>query len=114
LRLPDQVNLSNVVICRNLVRHLEIMILSSILCFAASVAALTLEIASSGGNQSSPLLYGLLYEVSPRFSFVPIFANLKLKLTFHRISTTRVMVASMVRCSGTEHSKDPRLVELPV
>ncbi|KAJ5390994.1 aspartate-semialdehyde dehydrogenase-like protein [Penicillium cataractarum] len=38
------------------------MNLCSILCFALSAAALTLDIASSGGNQSSPLLYGLLYE----------------------------------------------------
>ncbi|KAE8167620.1 glycoside hydrolase superfamily [Aspergillus tamarii] len=38
------------------------MVLCTILCFAAGVAALTLDIASSGGNQSSPLLYGLLYE----------------------------------------------------
>ncbi|OGE50069.1 hypothetical protein PENARI_c018G11306 [Penicillium arizonense] len=38
------------------------MILSSLLCFAASAASLTLDIASSGGNQSSSLLYGLLYE----------------------------------------------------
>ncbi|KAE8363236.1 glycoside hydrolase superfamily [Aspergillus caelatus] len=38
------------------------MILCTILSFAAGVAALTLDIASSGGNQSSPLLYGLLYE----------------------------------------------------
>ncbi|KAH8692577.1 putative alpha-N-arabinofuranosidase A precursor [Talaromyces proteolyticus] len=38
------------------------MIFSSMLYFAASVAALTLNIASSGGNQSSSLLYGFLYE----------------------------------------------------
>jgi hypothetical protein len=40
------------------------MIITSIFCFAASVAALTLDVASSGGNQSSSLLYGLLYEVN--------------------------------------------------
>lgn len=39
------------------------MILSTVLSLAAGVAALTLDVASSGGNQSSPLLYGLLYEV---------------------------------------------------
>ncbi|KAF7622602.1 putative alpha-N-arabinofuranosidase A precursor [Aspergillus flavus] len=38
------------------------MILSTVLSLAAGVAALTLDVASSGGNQSSSLLYGLLYE----------------------------------------------------
>ncbi|KGO52137.1 Glycoside hydrolase, superfamily [Penicillium expansum] len=38
------------------------MILSVVLSLVASAAALTLDIASSGGNQSSSLLYGLLYE----------------------------------------------------
>ncbi|KAI7971690.1 hypothetical protein EIK77_002691 [Talaromyces pinophilus] len=38
------------------------MILTLIFYFTASVAALTLDVASSGGNQSSSLLYGLLYE----------------------------------------------------
>ncbi|KAJ5613448.1 hypothetical protein N7510_006642 [Penicillium lagena] len=38
------------------------MIISSVLYFAASAVALTLDVASSGGNQSSSLLYGLLYE----------------------------------------------------
>jgi hypothetical protein len=47
-----------------LLLDLTIMIISSILCFAASAAALTLDVASSGGNKSSSLLYGLLYEVS--------------------------------------------------
>lgn len=49
------------------------MVLCTILCFAAGVAALTLDIASSGGNQSSPLLYGLLYEVSHQVFFLAIF-----------------------------------------
>lgn len=40
------------------------MILSVVLSLVASAAALTLDIASSGGNQSNSLLYGLLYEVS--------------------------------------------------
>ncbi|KKK21100.1 putative alpha-N-arabinofuranosidase A precursor [Aspergillus rambellii] len=38
------------------------MILSYFLSAAAGAAALSLDIASSGGNQSSSLLYGLLYE----------------------------------------------------
>lgn len=91
------------------------MIVTSIFCFAASVAALTLDVASSGGNQSSSLLYGLLYEVN-RDSPITFFFRTKRerRLINDRISITLVMAVSMGRCSGIEPSKDPRPMELLV
>ena len=43
------------------------MLLSSIIvaAFAAAVNALDLKVAANGGNATSPLQYGLMFEVLP-------------------------------------------------
>lgn len=63
--------------------------LHSVLLFVANVVALTLDIASSGGNKSSPLLYGLLYEVSKRARYIFLYNSMKVLIIVGHISFWR-------------------------
>jgi hypothetical protein len=68
--------------------------------FAAAANALNLRVAGSGGNATSPLQYGTMFEVSS-----PPRQQLSTLADHHRISTSRAMVVFTPSSSVTELSK---------